>query len=709
MIGNKLEPFKFWCQKVLPNVYDDSLSYYEYLCKLNEYLNEVIAQINTLTDNMEDYESDLSAQWTAYKNALNAEWAETKNYIDNYFNNLDVQQEINNKLDQMAQSGALSTLLAPIVGTQIGDVVAQQIGGTVANQIGATVASQIDSVVAEQIDTPTANATNAWLNEHVDPVGSAVIVDSSLTISGAAADAKVTGDNFNDMHYYDITKNSVDWKELSGTIYNNVVNFNDGSTYASNRHGEYNVSSLQNQIIRVSGQSATVNALMNYGLYAFYDSSNNLISSYGASNTKYECAIAIVPSNAVKLIINCNNANVTLGLYKIDYSASGIGEKATTAYNYTETDKNDSGSHLFLYAKQTGETVGLKNFIDNTVYGSTSGRKFNVSSGDVCVITGKTAAISSSLDYNLYGFYDSSDNLIESSHYTTSYEVHTNVVVTAPVNASYCWVNGDSQQVATLSIRTSPDIASYIKSSKNVWYNKKIGIIGTSTAFGAYAEKSYSDEASKILGYNLKMFAVPGLAIHTSADGEPLQYGSFTLSKSEYESAGWTIPDAPIPYIPGGSYNNYYRTYENVFTQENADIDLWIYAVAPNNTNFASTDWDAFNKSEWRYNDNSSFAEHRKTFIGAILFIMNQMYTLNPNARMIFLLDSSYAYGDGKSNFETLKNRWYINLIDLWGKINISPLSLTPLKSQGGTNNHPSTYAHEIMGSMLSGELLSIR
>ena len=32
-----------------------------------------------------------------------------------------------------------------------------------------------------------------WLNDNVNPVGSAVTVDSSLTISGSAADAKVTG------------------------------------------------------------------------------------------------------------------------------------------------------------------------------------------------------------------------------------------------------------------------------------------------------------------------------------------------------------------------------------------------------------------------------------------------------------------------------------------------------------------------------------
>ena len=33
-----LQPFRYWCQKVLPLVYDDSLSYYELLCKVVDYL-----------------------------------------------------------------------------------------------------------------------------------------------------------------------------------------------------------------------------------------------------------------------------------------------------------------------------------------------------------------------------------------------------------------------------------------------------------------------------------------------------------------------------------------------------------------------------------------------------------------------------------------------------------------------------------------------
>ena len=34
--------FYFWCQKVLPLVYDESLSYYEVLCKVVAKLNELI-------------------------------------------------------------------------------------------------------------------------------------------------------------------------------------------------------------------------------------------------------------------------------------------------------------------------------------------------------------------------------------------------------------------------------------------------------------------------------------------------------------------------------------------------------------------------------------------------------------------------------------------------------------------------------------------
>lgn len=46
----KLTPFRFWCQKVLPLVYDESLSYEELLCKVVAYLNGVIEDVNEIPE-----------------------------------------------------------------------------------------------------------------------------------------------------------------------------------------------------------------------------------------------------------------------------------------------------------------------------------------------------------------------------------------------------------------------------------------------------------------------------------------------------------------------------------------------------------------------------------------------------------------------------------------------------------------------------------
>lgn len=40
----------FWCQKVLPLVYDDSLSYYEILCKIKSKIDEIIDKINNISN-----------------------------------------------------------------------------------------------------------------------------------------------------------------------------------------------------------------------------------------------------------------------------------------------------------------------------------------------------------------------------------------------------------------------------------------------------------------------------------------------------------------------------------------------------------------------------------------------------------------------------------------------------------------------------------
>ena len=113
---NTPQTFRFWCQKVLPLVYDDSLSYYELLCKVVDYLNNTMEDVNTAVEDVTNLNSafgSLENHVNASETALLQAYTDLQSYVNTYFNNLDVQEEINNKLDVMASDGTLDALLLP--------------------------------------------------------------------------------------------------------------------------------------------------------------------------------------------------------------------------------------------------------------------------------------------------------------------------------------------------------------------------------------------------------------------------------------------------------------------------------------------------------------------------------------------------------------------------------------------------------------------
>ena len=200
-VMNEISPFRFWCQKVLPLVYDDSLSYYELLCRVVDYINKLIEDEQKLV--------------TAY--------SELEEYVNTYFDNLDVQEEINHKLDEMAADGSLTELIRNYVDPLIEEQ----------NEYNAetrtTLLSRLDDqdtmieTIREQLGAPLVAATAAQMTDHTRIYvytgsesgytngnwyyydgtawrsggiynSSAVQTDTTLTVSGMAADAKATGD-----------------------------------------------------------------------------------------------------------------------------------------------------------------------------------------------------------------------------------------------------------------------------------------------------------------------------------------------------------------------------------------------------------------------------------------------------------------------------------------------------------------------------------
>ena len=57
----KIDKVKFWCYKVLPLVYDDSLSYYELLCKVVSKLNELIEKYASFDDIVAEIQTAIDA------------------------------------------------------------------------------------------------------------------------------------------------------------------------------------------------------------------------------------------------------------------------------------------------------------------------------------------------------------------------------------------------------------------------------------------------------------------------------------------------------------------------------------------------------------------------------------------------------------------------------------------------------------------------
>ena len=139
-----LSQFRFWCQKVLPLVYDDSLSYYETLCKIAGKLNEAITSANTSQENIV---------------LLKQAYDELLEYINEYTKTLDatIAEKINESLNNMVQSGELFDYV-------ISRITAADVGAAPAGYgLGETAGSYVPDIHAinkvgfYQFDSTTAN------------------------------------------------------------------------------------------------------------------------------------------------------------------------------------------------------------------------------------------------------------------------------------------------------------------------------------------------------------------------------------------------------------------------------------------------------------------------------------------------------------------------------------------------------------------------
>lgn len=95
----KLSPFQKFCVTIgmIPSSYKSSLTYEEQLMWFCNYLeNTVIPAVDNNAEALQEVQNLFT---------------QLQNYVNSYFDNLDVQQEINNKLDEMAEDGTLEEIV----------------------------------------------------------------------------------------------------------------------------------------------------------------------------------------------------------------------------------------------------------------------------------------------------------------------------------------------------------------------------------------------------------------------------------------------------------------------------------------------------------------------------------------------------------------------------------------------------------------------
>lgn len=170
-----LTPFKKFCMTIgeLPSSYLETMSYYEMLMWFTIYLTDTV--IPTVNNNAEAVEE--------VQNIV----MQLQDYINHYFDNLDVQEEINEKLNSMALSGELANLINQDIFSDIQNKILQNTVDIHANseELENTVKyNESDSITMTMLNQEVREALTGGSTAvvGVDTVGMENIKNKAITI-----------------------------------------------------------------------------------------------------------------------------------------------------------------------------------------------------------------------------------------------------------------------------------------------------------------------------------------------------------------------------------------------------------------------------------------------------------------------------------------------------------------------------------------------
>ena len=383
---NSPQTFRFWCQKVLPLVYDDSLSYYELLCKVVDYLNKTMEDVNTAVQDVANLNSafgSLENHVNASETALLQAYNDLQDYVNTYFNNLDVQEEINNKLDVMAEDGTLDTILLPYFNTYT-EATNAVIDGRFATQNDilnnqnnkiAVLEGRMDGF-SSLPDGSLSTAADAELIDIRVGADGTTYPTAGDAVRGQVSKLKSALKDYNaynklsDLTHLSRTHNGITW------LWNNNDCTVTGTASAVENIDFYSsANAMPNGFVAGGTYSLVYNSNnINFIVYAYVDSSPQIIL-----NTKISGTFTI-PANATGMIIRLNITNGTT----VNEIISPYILTAPSNQMLSEQIKNNTDD---IMAVQNGYSYlwGYSNFENGSLsYGAINKAiKYRVSSNDI--------------------------------------------------------------------------------------------------------------------------------------------------------------------------------------------------------------------------------------------------------------------------------------------------------------------------------------
>lgn len=255
-----LTPFKLCVLQNFPFIEADfdAVTNYQLLCKVVEYLNKVIDNNNKQNDNINQLEQNFI---TLY------------NYVKDYFDNLDLQNEINNKIDELITTGEFNSFLSGIYTPEM---------------FGAKGDGVTD-------DTEAIQKALAFNNVNISKnylITENLVLHSNLKVFGGGTITKKS--EFNDSY---LNHSIFSCTNSNNIDINNIVLISN--SLAISVHGCSNVN-ITNLIINSEKYSILIS-----------DSEKNESNGITISNIKLENDVSIISSDGIHIDGGCSNIYVT--------------------------------------------------------------------------------------------------------------------------------------------------------------------------------------------------------------------------------------------------------------------------------------------------------------------------------------------------------------------------------------------------------------